>query len=852
MKTLLILLTSLLCILTMTQPAHALILTEKNTPKATVYIEADGLTPGQRAAMAQAAAWLTESIHAATGAGLALSDKAPDASTPAIILTTAQAQPTLAKKLNLKTDVEDAYAIATSENRLYLIGANAFTVRHAVARSLHELGFRYYAPSPKWHIIPALDRAELNLNLADAPDISSRKIWYAYGQPDKTLDANYNRWVMGNRLTTSGLVQTGHSYSHIINRNTAEFEAHPEYYALLENGERDNKRAPAARKFCYSNPGLIDLVSRDRIKLLEESRKSDPLQYMVSVDPSDGQGTCFCPDCVKLGTTSDRVFHLANQVAIRLRKAYPDAWVGLYAYSSHRLPPTIQLEPNVYVQVALAFNRTEYSLPQLVELWSQKVGAIGLREYYGVEAWDWGLPGRMRGAKVAYHKEWIPFYAKRKLNAINAETNANWGGQALGLFIASELMWDTSADTDALTARFHKDLFGPASVPMQTLYSRFESSPPLNPATLTPMFEDLTQALALTKTSDAKIRARIIDMMAYLLYVDTYRRFELVSESQPSRNDAYYQSLKELMNLAWRIKDRDTVHYYALARRLCNSLPLTDKRPEFNLVSENPPTIWKQGEQYTDEQILSLFQACAKSLKEDQTPYTTYSRFFEPIRQLAAPGPASTLHGEQTQGLTRSRATLTGYICPPGQKTFTLQARALSKPITFKVYIRDQEVLSETSIPAGEAFTDIKFTLPKAGEYRFELLGEGTLSAAPDVPLILEASPAKPAWIDFSGPYSFYVPKGVNQICVDADPRLNFYIPGNPARQEITPANRIPGKNYAVIDVPPGAAGKLWRTDTNTRAKISFLNIPPFLCPSPTQIFLPREVAELDNLTTAR
>ncbi len=850
MKTALILLLTLACLLAMSHPAHALTLAEKNTPKATVYVQADSLTPGQRTSMTQAAAWLTDSIKAATGASLPQADKAPDDNTTAIIFTTAQAQPALARELKLNTAAEDAYAIATRGNRLYLIGANPFAVRHAAAHVLRELGFRYYAPSPKWHIIPSLDRVDLNLNLADAPAISSRKIWYAYGQPDKSLDNNYELWVLGNRLSRGGLVNTGHSYAHIINRNTAEFEAHPEYFALLENGERDIKRAVQARKFCYSNPGLIDLVSRDRIKALEEARKQDPLQYMVSVDPSDGQGTCNCPECVKLGTTSDRVFHLANQVAIRLRKAYPDAWVGLYAYSSHRLPPTIRLEPNVYVQVALAFNRTQYSLPQLVELWSQKVGAIGLREYYGVEAWDWGLPGRMRGAKVAYHKEWIPFYAKRKLNAINAETNANWGGQALGLFIAAELMWDTSADTDALVARFHKDLFGPAAGPMQALYARFESSPPLNPATLTPMFDDLRQALALAATP--QVRARIIDMMSYILYVDTYRRFELVSESEPTRKDAYYASLKELMNLAWRTKDRDTVHYYALARRLCNSLPLTDKRPEFNLVSQNPPTIWKTGEQYTDDQILALFEATAKSLKEDQTPYTTYSRFFEPIRQLAGPGPASTLHGDDAQGITRSRGTLTGYIVPAGQAAITLQVQAVTKPVTFKVYLRDQEVLQETTIPAGDTFTDLKFDLPKAGEYRFELSGEAVLKAAPTLPLILEASPSRPAWIDYSGPHYFYVPKGVTQICVEAEPRLTYFIPGNPARQEITPANRLPGKNYAVINVPPDAAGKLWRTDPNTRAKISFLNIPPFFCPSPQNIFLPREVAELDNLTTAK
>jgi hypothetical protein len=228
---------------------------------------------------------------------------------------------------------------------------------------------------------------------------------------------NYTRWAIANRLGVRSLMRTGHSYGNIIQRNQQAFAEHPEYYALLSTGQRDAQRAVNARKFCFSNPGLIELVAADRLRLLEEERRANPAAMMVSVDPSDGEGTCHCEACQKLGTTTDRVLHLANAVARRLREKHPDAWVGLYGYSSHRLPPTIDVEPNVYVQVAMGFNHTQYTLPELIERWSQKVDAIGLREYYGVEAWDWGLPGRMRGGQVAYHQKWIPYYAERKLNA---------------------------------------------------------------------------------------------------------------------------------------------------------------------------------------------------------------------------------------------------------------------------------------------------------------------------------------------------------------------------------------------------------------------------------------------------
>ena len=106
---------------------------------------------------------------------------------------------------------------------------------------------------------------------------------------------------------------------------------------------------------------------------------------------------------------------------------------------------------------------------------SKKVSALGLREYYGVEAWDWGLPGRIRGGKVAYHQQWIPYYAARKANAFNGETNGNWGGQMLGLDVAAELMWDVQADVPAIVERYFTDCFGAAAPALKAFQRRLET-----------------------------------------------------------------------------------------------------------------------------------------------------------------------------------------------------------------------------------------------------------------------------------------------------------------------------------------------------------------------------------------
>jgi len=320
------------------------------------------------------------------------------------------------------------------------------------------------------------------------------------------------------------------------------------------------------------------------------------------MDPSDGGGTCECADCAALGSTTDRVFSLANYVAHGLREAIPGAWVGLYAYSSHQMPPTIQLEPNIHVEVAMAFNDTGLTYDELIRQWGEKAGSIGIREYYGVEAWDWGLPGRLRGGSVAYHRETIPKFLQNGAVSLNAETNANWGGQALGLYVAARMLWDPKVDVDAVVDEFLNAAYGTAAPQMRKLYAYFDTFDMHSPVlTVDERKQMLDMAfIALNATTDPACKARIVDMLAYLVYVDQYTRFGTGQNS--TGDDAYYARLKELMTYAHRIESRNVVHTYALARRLCNGW--VKNRMEFHF--QNKDCVWKVGEQYTDAEIIAL------------------------------------------------------------------------------------------------------------------------------------------------------------------------------------------------------------------------------------------------------
>lgn len=800
------------------------------------------------AVLKDAGQWLADCVKQASGAELPI--LAVPNNRPHVLIARADAHPKIAAAAGLKSTAYDAFCIAIHGKRLAILGNSEAAARHGVATLLAGWGFRWLAPAPRWHVVPSRkDLVWSEGKRVDQPQLAHRGIWYAYAGGDKSLMTNYRRWAIANRLSVRSVIRTGHSYGNIISRNQAEFAAHPEYYAQLADGTRDNRRAVNARKFCFSNAGLIRLVVRDRAQLLAEYRRANPAAYMVSVDPSDGEGTCHCDRCAALGTTTDRVLHLANQVARRLRSEKPPGQVGLYAYSSHRLPPTIQVESNVYVQVAMGFNRTQYTLPELVERWSKKVGAIGLREYYGVEAWDWGLPGRMRGSHVAYHRRWIPYYAARKLNAVNAETNANWGGQALGLYVAAQLLWNPQANVDERVNEFFSLGFGEAAPTVRRLWKKFDEAPPLRSATLVPMFRDLEAAHQQTAPKSAE-RARVVDLMAYLVYVARFREFDLVRNRQRERNDAYYAALKPLMQYAWRIRLRDVVHHYALARRLCNGLPVRDKRLDFYMFNKQKSPVWMAGEQLTDGEIEKQFRATLERLEADGDPVVTYSRLLEPVRPPGADAGSSRQFLQKEDGVATFRHRLTGYLIPSGKQTVRLGIAPTSRSASLTVYARGDEVLWEKSYRKSDTFHAAEISLPKANEYRVEIVGGFKLQVPKETPFVYEASVARPAWVDYSGPHYFYVPRGAKALIVDANPRLSLYQPGRRARIDVSATTRKPGKDYAVLDLPAEAVGRVWHTSHQTRGRFALMNVPPLLSFHRSTLFVPREVAEADGLTT--
>lgn len=438
----------------------------------------------------------------------------------------------------------EQYVLRSREDGLAAVGAGDDAVEDAAADLRYRAGLRQFFPGPTWEVVPSRPDLSLSVSVKTAPAFATRRIWYGYGKSDYNRDA-FNDWRSLNRLPGAFDLQSGHSYEAVIERHKAEFDAHPEYLALV-----DGKRV--STKLCLSNPAARRIVVEDAVSRFSE----DPDQEVVSVEPSDGDGWCECEKCRALGTPSDRVLLVANEVSERLEKDHPGKYVSFYAYNRHSPPPSGRARPRVIVTVATSYLTEGRAPEELLRAWRERgVERLGLREYYGIFQWNRGLPGRMRGGDPAYLARTLPRFHELGAELVSAESGEDWGANGLGYYVASRVMWDLAEAGRVAEIRedFLDKAFGAAKEPMRAYYELIDGSRALKgdevPGSLVAgMYARLAEARA--ASADPAVRARVDDLALYARYVELYKAY---AESREGRAAAFARVVRHVRRMRGRM-----------------------------------------------------------------------------------------------------------------------------------------------------------------------------------------------------------------------------------------------------------------------------------------------------------
>ncbi|MCA9006380.1 MAG: DUF4838 domain-containing protein, partial [Planctomycetaceae bacterium] len=517
---------------------------------------------------------------------------------------------------NFRIKDREKYCIRSHEKGIYLLGVTDLAVEHAVWDFLYRLGYRQYFPGSHWEVIPRQKMLHINLNVMDAPDYQNRVIWYGFGPWDYAAEP-YRRWCQRNRATSGMTLKTGHSYGQFIRNNQAEFDAHPEYYALVD-GRRDVR---SQAKFCISNAGLQKLIVDSSLRYFEENLEADS----ISLDPSDGGGWCECEACQKMGSISDRALNLANQVAAAINqpKADGDTWqryVGMYAYAYHSPPPAIKVHPNVIISVATGFLRGGNTIDEVIDGWSKQGARIGIREYYSVYTWDHDMPGLARGSKIDYLKSTIPQFHQQGAQFMSAESSDNWGPNGLGYYLAARMLWnlDEAQQTEQLTDDFLTSCFGKAKAQMTQFYDQLDGSH--SHLVVSDQYGRMFGALAEAKklATSHEVHARLNDLILYCRYVDLYERYRQAAGAQRQLN------FEQLIRHAYRMRKTMLVHIKAVYRDAVNRDKQVSIPENAQWHVPEPQNPWKESTPFSEIELQQF-------LEEGIAAYPLTELDFKPI-----------------------------------------------------------------------------------------------------------------------------------------------------------------------------------------------------------------------------
>lgn len=753
------------------------------------------------------------------------------------------------RAIHLKIDAEaatsafhrESYSIRTSEDGLTLTGATGLALQHAVWDFLHRLGYRQFFPGENWEIIPKLDRIQVGpLNIVENPDYVSRRIWYGFSFWDHNKAA-WEDWVRKNRMEGGFRLNTGHAYGRLIRSQQATFDAHPEYYALID-GER---RIVPHAKLCIGNPGVLDAAVAYAKEFFEQNPDADS----VSVDPSDGGNWCECQDCAAIGPPNDRALLLANKVA---EAVGPDRYVGMYAYSYHSPPPSIAVKPNVVISAATGFIKGGLKIDDIVSGWSEKGAVIGIREYYSVHTWDRDLPGAARGSNLDYLSETIPKFHTMGARFLSAESSDNWGCNGLGYYFASRMMWDVdeASRREEVVDDFLTKCFGPAKAPMSEFYTLTEGSNKgarlVFDDLLARMFRHLAEARKLAGDDEAVLR-RIDDLILYTRYCELFDHYRNVQGV--ARQAAY----EELIRHAYRMRGSYMVHVYGLWRDLANrdkSVGYPDEAHWKIAEADNP---WKSSESFTADEIEEM-------LGSGVANHQPIELGFEPLEfsdENLAPAKSQyeledlpTLKAERARGLrswftvveeanAEIELTITGGLIAHYRDRGNVKVQLWKLGGASQTGERQTLMAEDESVPPDGKPRTIRLAAKEPGVYRIDLNDGSDLTAVtwPEGQLMswkmsLDDHPKamNGRWYLY-----FYVPKGTKRIGLYSAAGGGTLIDPD-GNEELD--LETDGGGFISAEVPEGMDGRLWKLH-HVAGKVCLMNVPPFLARSPAELVLP-------------
>jgi hypothetical protein len=408
----------------------------------------------------------------------------------------------------------EGFVILTKEGDIFIVGHDVTDSGIVVTGTLYGvyeflerfLGVRWLMPTTLGEVVPKTASVQVDdVNIKQQPLLWQRNIrdchtHIEYGRMENTIKGwggsveGWQKffarditgpWFIRNRIGSRVKLEYGHAYNGWWDKYHVQY---PDYFAMQSDGTRDNTNV--REQFCTSNPGLWDLIAKEKIKEL----KGNPRQTAVSISPNDDGDNkfCMCGKCAAMDPPgspklyegakrepgiplSDRHFKFYNEIAKRVGKEVPDRYLGAYAYWPYKeLPVTVkELEKNLligFVGFDTYLNEESRQKDRALWLgWGKLAKQLFIRP--NLFWYNMGVP-------VNYAQKYaddIRFMADNGMRAADFDgLIGNWGSEGLEYYVAAKLLWNPYADVNAIIDDYCKAAYGAGASAMKTYYDRLQ------------------------------------------------------------------------------------------------------------------------------------------------------------------------------------------------------------------------------------------------------------------------------------------------------------------------------------------------------------------------------------------
>ena len=405
--------------------------------------------------------------------------------------------------LDPSAEPRDTFFIKAEGSRLYICGRDdpSFNLRRYLARGRsfgvlchHERAtvhgvyvflekyadVRFYWPDEELGVVvPKADRIEVpDVCTKTTPEFLLRDpyfngdgVWYSAADPEVDNGRIKAKLWMRHRFSST-CIPCCHGIRKLKLRERFG-RMHPEFFPIPGKNEH----------LCWTNPELRKIIYQDVKKRLQAG------ETVVDIMPDDGFRPCPCARCQAAyekekgsnGYASSLIWGFAAEVGNRLKAEGVNGSITMMAYSPYRSLPDFEIPSNVKVMVAeygpWSLTQPGYARQQYDEIraWQSKTGG---------KVWIWTYPykhGRLaiRGVPQMAPHAWAEYYraVRDAVFGVFAECESDDPlYNYLNYYVFSRVMWDVSADVDALIAEHDRLLYGPAAADMHAFNAQLEEA----------------------------------------------------------------------------------------------------------------------------------------------------------------------------------------------------------------------------------------------------------------------------------------------------------------------------------------------------------------------------------------